>query len=148
MHFLQHGVDGLIGSIDCMHLYWKKCPMAWLALYGRKEKAPTIALEAFADYNTYIWHSAFGYPGSNNDINILEQSPLLAMWLDGSFHRDLDFEFTINGQQFKQLFLLADGIYPNMSRFVKTYGVPIASSNNTTLLGRNPSAMGSAPGST
>lgn len=125
LHFMQHGVDGMIGSIDCMHVYWKNCPMAWRAVYGGKEKAPTIVLEAFADYHAYIWHAAFGYPGSSNDINILERSPLLATWLDGSFHRDVDFEYTVNGQTFKRLFLLADGIYPDMSRFVETLGVPI-----------------------
>jgi Plant transposon protein len=126
----------MIGSIDCMHVYWKNCPMAWHALFGGKEKAPTVVLEAFSDYNAYIWHSAFGYLGSNNDINILERSPLLAMWLDGSFHSDVDFEFTINGQTFKQLFVLADGINPNMSRFVKTLGVPIDNTKNQVIMNK------------
>jgi Plant transposon protein len=41
----------------------------------------------------------------------------------------VDFEFTINGQQFKRLYLLVDGIYPAVSRFVKTLAVPIGKEN-------------------
>jgi Plant transposon protein len=131
LHHTQHGVPGMMGSLDCMHAYWKNCPMAWKGAFGGKEKASSIVLEAFSDYNCFIWHASFGYPGSDNDINILERSPLLAAWLDGSYHRDVDFEFTINGRQFKQLYLLVDGIYPSVSRFVKTLAVPIGKDNKT-----------------
>jgi hypothetical protein len=82
-------------------------------------------LEAVADHNLFFWHTAFGYPGTLNDINILEQSPLHKDMLDGSFHRDVDFDFEINNQQFFRLYYLADGIYPNCTRFVKTYSEPI-----------------------
>jgi Plant transposon protein len=66
----------------------------------------------------YIY--AFGFPGTHNDINILEQSPLHKDMLDGTFHRDVDFDFEVNNQQFFRLFYLADGIYPTCSRFCKT----------------------------
>jgi Plant transposon protein len=25
----QHGIAGMIGSLDCMHVSWKSCPVAW-----------------------------------------------------------------------------------------------------------------------
>jgi hypothetical protein len=77
LHRYQHGINGMIGSLDCMHVAWKNCPMAWQGQFKGKEKSPTIVVEAFADYNLWIWHDAFGYAGTLNDINIWEQSPLL-----------------------------------------------------------------------
>ena len=41
-----------------------------------KEGKATVVLEEIASYDTHIWHSYFGSPGSLNDINILDRSPL------------------------------------------------------------------------
>ena len=120
----QHGIDGIIGSIDCMHIFWKNCPVAWQGAYKGKEKKPSIVLEAMCDYNLWIWHAAFGYAGSLNDINIWEQSPLLTSFVDGTFTRSVDFEFFINDRSFTKLFMLADGIYPELSRVAKTVDEP------------------------
>jgi len=30
----------------------------------------SIVLEAFGDFNLFVWHVAFGWAGSVNDINI------------------------------------------------------------------------------
>jgi hypothetical protein len=43
---------------------------------------------------------------------------------DRSFH-ELDFPFTIAGKTFDELWLLVDGIYPLLSRFVKPLSVPM-----------------------
>jgi hypothetical protein len=43
---------------------------------------------------------------------------------DGTFD-EVDFQFTIGGEEFQQLWLLVDGIYPPLSRFVKPISVPI-----------------------
>ena len=42
---------------------------------------------------------------------------------DGTFS-NLDFDFTLDGEIFSELYLLVDGIYPQLSRFVKTFAVP------------------------
>jgi Plant transposon protein len=73
----------------------KKRPMAWHGQLKGKENAPSIVLEAFADYNFWIWHCAFGYAGTLNDINNWEQSPLLKSCLDGCFLQFVDFEFDV-----------------------------------------------------
>jgi hypothetical protein len=49
---------------------------------------------------------------------------LLHSICDGSFEK-YDFPFTIGGEQFEQLWMLVDGIYPQLSRFVKTISVPL-----------------------
>jgi hypothetical protein len=125
MHELLHGVPGMLGSLDCMHIYWKNCPVAWQGSQTGKSKKPSIVLEAFADYNLWFWHHSFGWPGSMNDINIWDRSCLLKCFLDGSFASDVDFEFEIGTKTFSRLWLLVDGIYPELSRFVKTIQEPV-----------------------
>ena len=131
MHEAQHGVPGMIGSLDCMHVYWKNCPVAWQGSQTGKSKKPSIVLEAFADYNLWFWHHSFGWPGSLNDINIWDRSCLLKTFLDGSFATNVDFEFEIGTKVFSRLWLLVDGIYPELSRFAKTIQEPVGRKAST-----------------
>ena len=87
LHHNQHGVNGMIGSLDCMHCKWKKCPKAYQGAFEGAKSGPTVVLEAICDYNLYFWDAAFGFPGSLNDINVLNLSPLMTALLDGTFER-------------------------------------------------------------
>jgi hypothetical protein len=129
LHHEKHRVSGMIGSIDCMHVPWRNCPVAWQGQYKGKGGDATIVMEAYADYNLWFWHVAFGFAGTLNDINIWDQSPLKEAFIDGSFHANVDFEFEIGGTVFRHLYLLADGIYPPLSRFVKTIDEAIGEKN-------------------
>jgi hypothetical protein len=40
-------------------------------------------LEVVASHDLWIWHAFFGVAGSNNDINVLNQSPLFTEVLQG-----------------------------------------------------------------
>lgn len=40
------------------------------------QKKATIILEEVASYDLWICHTYFGATGSNNDINILDESPI------------------------------------------------------------------------
>ena len=117
LHKAVHGVDGMFGSLDCMHTYWKNCPVAWQGSFQGKEKKPSIVLEAISDYHLWFWHASYGYAGTLNDKTILNLSPFLASLVDGSF---IDVEqqagavpFTIDVEEFNKLFVLVDGIYPS-----------------------------------
>ena len=80
----RRGFPGMIGSIDCMHWHWEKCPYAWKGQYTRGDQGvPTIILEAVASHDRWIWHAFFGVAGSNNDINVLNQSTLFVDQLRG-----------------------------------------------------------------
>lgn len=124
MHRQEHGVDGMLGSLDCMHVRWKNCPVAWQGTYNGKEDGPTIVLEAACDYSLWVWWSSFGYPGTCNDINIWDASPLHRSMVDGTMDR-IDFDYFIAGLRFNKLWFTVDGIYPELERFVKTISVPI-----------------------
>ncbi|VVA38089.1 PREDICTED: putative nuclease HARBI1, partial [Prunus dulcis] len=71
----SRGFPGMIGSIDCMHWQWKNCPTAWQGDYGNRKGQKSIILEAVAGFDTWVWHAFFGVAGSQNDLNVLGQSP-------------------------------------------------------------------------
>ncbi|XP_030939981.1 putative nuclease HARBI1 [Quercus lobata] len=117
----RRGFPGMLGSIDCMHWKWKNCPVAWKGQYSGHIHEPTIVLEAVASYDLWIWHAFFGLPGSNNEINVLERSPIFYELEQG---RAPAVNYSINGHEYKMGYYLADGIYPKWSTFVKTIPYP------------------------
>ena len=55
----------------------EKLSLGWKGQFTRGDHgASTIMLEAVASQDFWIWHAFFGVAVSNNDINILNQSPL------------------------------------------------------------------------
>jgi hypothetical protein len=120
-HEEMHGFRGMLGSIDCMHWEWKNCPTAWRGQYMGHKKQPTIVLEAVASYDLWIWHAFFGCAGSNNDINILNRSPLFESIKSG---RAPAAPFTVNGHDYTHGYYLADGIYPDWATLIKAYSAP------------------------
>jgi len=54
MHFEKHGVRGMLGSLDCSHVFWRCCPFAWQGQYQGDKGTPTIVLEAVIDHNLWI----------------------------------------------------------------------------------------------
>jgi hypothetical protein len=74
----------MLGNIDCMHWQWHNCPVGWQDQFTREDiKHPTIILEVVAFHDRWIWHTFFGVVGSNNDINVLNQSPLFIYVIRG-----------------------------------------------------------------
>ncbi|XP_074351499.1 uncharacterized protein LOC141690613 [Apium graveolens] len=57
---------------------------AWKEMFmsGHKGVA-TIILEVVASSDLWIWHAFFGVAGSNNDINVLDRSPVFDDVLQG-----------------------------------------------------------------
>ncbi|GJX90742.1 ALP1-like protein [Tanacetum coccineum] len=98
LHERKHGLPGMLGSIDCMHWEWVKCPKALHGQFKRKDKRyPTIMLEAVADQQLWFWHAYFGVPGSNNDLNVLYGSPLFN---DLLAEKDPEAPFQVNGKTY------------------------------------------------
>ncbi|GKF25672.1 ALP1-like protein, partial [Tanacetum coccineum] len=94
-----HGFPGMLGSIDCMHWEWRNCPKAWHGQFGR---------------------------GANNDLTVLNNSPLFDDLLDGIDPVAL---FECNGVTFEKGYYLSDGIYPQWESFVKSFTVASSEKN-------------------
>ena len=96
-------------------------------MYCGKSHDPTIVLEAVASQDLWIWHAYFGLPGTLNDINVLQRSPLFARLASGDVrtcnYKVMDNEYTIG-------YYLTDGIYPEWATLVKSIkekrGMPLS----------------------
>ncbi|CAL9004399.1 unnamed protein product [Prunus brigantina] len=117
----SRGFPGMIGSIDCMHWQWKNCPSAWQGDYGNQKGQKSIILEAVAGFDTWVWHAFFGVAGSQNDLNVLGQSPVFNDVLRGE---GPTITYQINNTVYQNGYYLADGIYPRWTTFVKSIPHP------------------------
>ncbi|XP_013622692.1 PREDICTED: uncharacterized protein LOC106328737 [Brassica oleracea var. oleracea] len=117
----QRGFPGMVGSIDCMHWEWKNCPTAWKGMYSRGTEKPTIVLEAVASSDLWIWHAFFGAPGTMNDFNILDQSPVFDDIINGIAPQ---VNFCVNGNPYHLAYYLTDGICPKWATFIQSIRLP------------------------
>ncbi|KAI5312259.1 hypothetical protein L3X38_041432 [Prunus dulcis] len=115
------GFPGMIGSIDCMHWQWKNCPTAWQGDYGNRKGQKNIILEAVAGFDTWVWHAFFGVARSQNDLNVLGQSPVLN---DVLRSQGPNVTYEVNNTVYQTGYYLADGIYPRWTTFVKSIPNP------------------------
>ncbi|XP_071726768.1 protein ALP1-like [Rutidosis leptorrhynchoides] len=121
-HEEKHGFKDMLGSTDCMHWEWKNCPVALKGQYTRGDhKNPTIMLEAVASYDLLILHAFFRMAGSNNDINVLNQSPVFDKLKNGTTPSAT---FKVNGNQYTKGYYLVNGIYPDWATLLKGYAAP------------------------
>ncbi|CAL8082036.1 unnamed protein product [Prunus armeniaca] len=115
------GFSGMIGSIDCMHWQWKNCPTALQGDYGNRKGQKSIILEAVAGFDTWVWHAFFGVAGSQNDLNVLDQSPVFNNVLRG---QGPNITYQVNNTVYHTGYYLADDIYPSWTIFVKSIPNP------------------------
>ncbi|GKB49996.1 ALP1-like protein isoform X1 [Tanacetum coccineum] len=118
-HKEKHGFPWMLGSLDCMDWEWFGCPYAFKAQYVRRDHGPNpfILLEVAASQDLWIWHAFFGVAGSNNDINVLYQSPLFNDLKTG---RAPEILFVANSVTYPSGYYLVDEIYPEWAPLVKT----------------------------
>jgi hypothetical protein len=78
-------------------------------------------LEVVVDARLWFWHAFFGTPGCQNDIVILDRSPLLVDLMHGI---SPEVSFVCNGNTYNHGYYLADGIYPEWPLFMKPITKP------------------------
>ncbi|GJW07045.1 ALP1-like protein [Tanacetum coccineum] len=75
-HEEKHGFSGMLRSLDCIDWEWFGCPYDVKGQYVRRDHGPNpfILLKAVASQDLWIWHAFFGVAGSNNDMNLKQES--------------------------------------------------------------------------
>jgi len=126
LHKDKHSVDDMAFLLDCMHMFWRNCPIAWHSMFQGQKGKLTIVCKAGIDYNGWFWHFKLGFPGTMNDKTIWGHSPLHQALEQQTFERDINPEepFYINNKPYYNLWFLVDGIYPHISHFVHTIPMP------------------------
>ncbi|XP_071676869.1 uncharacterized protein [Lolium perenne] len=117
----KRGWHGMLGSLYYMHWIWKNCPKAWHGQYCGKSKEATIVLEAVASQDLWICHCFFWLPGTLNDINVMQRSPLFAKLANGEAPTC---NYKVMNNEYTMGYYLADGIYPDWTTFVKSVKDP------------------------
>jgi hypothetical protein len=96
------GWPGLLGSLDCSHWLWAKCPKSLQGEFKKDKAAPSVVYECACDADLRIWHCNFALPGACNDLNVLDASPILDMIGNG----DTLSTFLVEGNIYHQPYIL------------------------------------------
>jgi len=73
----------MLGSFDYMHYRWKNYLVRWWGQFQNKDRERSKILEAVMDQYLWIQHAFFGLSVGNNDIIVLDRSPMVANMLNG-----------------------------------------------------------------
>lgn len=93
------GFVGCVGAVDCSKIIWKNCLLSQKGQYYNTKDGSlsTNQVEAWRDYDLYVWHLFPGRAGTNNDMKMLSFSPLFNDLLLGNFKFRLASEFRLLG---------------------------------------------------
>jgi hypothetical protein len=113
--YAQQGLNGVIGSGDCVHFAWGRCPAALQSGYIGKEGIPTVAYEVFVTHDRWIMHASRGFPGSWNDKTISRYDSFLSKLRDPNGpYANFSFELYTSAttkKRVKGLYAIVDGGY-------------------------------------
>ena len=126
--YSRAGFPGCIGCVDTMKIKWKNCPKVLKGQFHNPKdgKLAALSCEAWTDRNLFCWHWFCGRPGTNNDITVVDNSPLFCDIFSGKRSVILPEGFSVNGERRQWMsYFLVDGIYPNWAIFVKPNHTPL-----------------------
>lgn len=126
--FAAVGFHGCVGSVDCCRILWKNCPTALKGQFHNPKdgKLAAISVEAWCDRDLYVWHWFAGRCATNNDLTMIESSPLFNDIFTSSFSFNLFSPYQVGSSNEERVlpYFLADGIYPDWPLFAKAISNP------------------------
>jgi hypothetical protein len=70
--YAARGLPGCVGSVDCVHIGWDRCPAQYRKMYKGKEGYPSVAYEVKSTSRKFIQSVSCGHPGARNDKHIFK----------------------------------------------------------------------------
>lgn len=108
------GLPGCIGSVDCVHIRWERCPAGVRSIHKGKEGYPTLSYEVTVDHTKRIMAATYGHPGTRNDKTIVKFDGFVSAINELQLYQDVEFNVvTSGGVEVAQrgLYLISDGGY-------------------------------------
>lgn len=113
------GYPGAVGSIDCTHIFWGKCPVSLTNLCKGKEKTPSLSFEVVVDHDGFIHSCTKGFVGTCSDKMIVVNDAYAKQVARG-LYKDLEFSlYDENGEftTFRGGYFISDCGYTRMWMF-------------------------------
>jgi hypothetical protein len=112
--YTKLGLPGCIGSADCVHIRWERCPSGNRSFHKGKEGYPTLSYEVTVDHRKKIIAATQGHPGCRNDKTIVKFDGFITAIHDGELYADVPYSLTAEDGSVsieKGLYLIVDGGY-------------------------------------
>jgi Plant transposon protein len=108
------GLPGCIGSADCVHIGWDRCPAGLRSIGCGKEGYPTLAYEVVVDHHRRIISVTKSFFGSFNDKTIVQFDGFIQAIHKKELYGNIEFKLNdVDGTErtVKGLYLISDGGY-------------------------------------
>lgn len=86
------GLPGCVGSVDCVHIPWDRCPAAFTSWCKGKEGVPTIAYEVSVLHTRRIIAVTTGYYGASSDKTIVKFDGFVNRLHKGELYQNCTFD--------------------------------------------------------
>ena len=115
--FRKMGLPECIGSTDCVHLKWDRCPVSLNQVCSGKEGYPSLAYSCTVDHHRRILGSTSSFYGARNDKTIVRHDTYITDVRIKKVHEEVEYDMFINGvlKRVKGVYYLCDGGYHRWS---------------------------------
>lgn len=113
--YAASGFPGCIGSTDCVHIRWERCPSVWASAYRNgKHTFTSIAYEMTVTHSKKFQATTTGHYGTISDRTIFKFDGFVQQVRKHSLYTNAEYELQVGENEWvteKGVYLLVDGGY-------------------------------------
>ena len=111
--YSRMGLSGCIGSTDCVHLKWDRCPVSLTNLCKGKEGYPTVVYSCVVDHNRRILSVSASNYGTRNDKTLVRLDDYIMDVKNKKEYADVEYTVWVGGERVTRrgVWFLCDGGY-------------------------------------